>query len=78
MIAAMPVNFSDERGLREKARLNASIARDLAESFGGDIADYLKRLNKNLRKRTSTGMAGRPCSDKSPPVFHSSVKDPQP
>ncbi len=50
MIASMPIRYSDWRALRDKARLNTSIARDLADCFGGDIADYLKRLNKNLKR----------------------------
>jgi len=36
---------------RAKARLNICIAKDLADSFGGRKAEYLKRLNQNLRKR---------------------------
>jgi hypothetical protein len=36
---------------REKARLNICIAKDLADSFGGKKADYLIRLNQNLRMR---------------------------
>ena len=35
---------------RAKARLNLSIARDLSSSFGGKEADYLKRLNRKLKK----------------------------
>jgi hypothetical protein len=34
---------------RKKARLNICIAKDLANSFGGKKADYLKRLNQKLR-----------------------------
>ncbi len=67
MITTMPVFFSDEGALREKARLNASIAKDLADGFGGDVADYLKRLNKNLRSARSARS-----------VNQSSVKVPQP
>ncbi|MGD8343572.1 MAG: hypothetical protein PVI38_02335 [Desulfobacterales bacterium] len=37
--------------LREKARLNVWLAKDLAENFGGKKADYLKKLNQSLRKR---------------------------
>ena len=40
--------------LREKARLNVSLAKDLAENFGGKKADYLKKLNQSLRKRIPT------------------------
>ena len=36
---------------RDKARLNKCIAKDLADSFGGKKADYLIRLNQNLRIR---------------------------
>lgn len=35
--------------LREKARLNVWLAKDLAENFGGKKADYLKKLNQKLR-----------------------------
>jgi len=37
--------------LRDKARLNICIAKDLADSFGGDKADYLKRLNQKLKAK---------------------------
>ena len=40
--------------LREKARLNVWLAKDLAENFGGRKADYLKKLNQGLRKRIPT------------------------
>ncbi len=36
---------------RDKARLNICIAKDLADSFGGRKAEYLKRLNQKLRIR---------------------------
>jgi hypothetical protein len=39
-----PVDF------RAKARLNLSIARDLSSCFGGKESDYLKRLNRKLKK----------------------------
>ena len=48
----MPVKVSAARCkilLREKARLNICIAKDLADSFGGRKADYLIRLNRKLR-----------------------------
>ncbi len=35
---------------RAKARLNLSIAKDLSCCFGGREADYLKRLNRKLKK----------------------------
>jgi len=38
---------------RDKARLNICIAKDLADSFGGRKAEYLKRLNQNLRMKIS-------------------------
>ena len=40
--------------LREKARLNVWLAKDLAENFGGKKADYLKKLNQSLKKRIPT------------------------
>ncbi len=40
---------------RNKARLNICIAKDLANSFGGKKADYLKRLNHNLKIKITTG-----------------------
>jgi hypothetical protein len=40
--------------LREKARLNVRLAKDLAENFGGKKADYLKKLNQSLRKQIPT------------------------
>jgi hypothetical protein len=36
---------------RDKARLNICIAKDLADSFGGKKAEYLKRLNQKLRTK---------------------------
>ena len=36
---------------KEKARLNICIAKDLADSFGGRKAEYLKRLNQKLRMK---------------------------
>ena len=35
--------------IRDKARLNVCIAKDLAENFGGKKVDYLKMLNRKLR-----------------------------
>ena len=40
---------------KDKARLNICIAEDLADSFGGRKAEYLKRLNHNLRMRIAFG-----------------------
>jgi hypothetical protein len=45
----MPVTYKIL--LRQKARLNINIARDLSANFGGKKADYLKRLNGQLRKQ---------------------------
>ena len=36
--------------LKEKARLNVWLARDLAENFGGKKSDYLIKLNQKLRR----------------------------
>lgn len=41
--------------LREKARLNVSLAKDLADNFGGRKADYLKKLNQKLRSQLTVG-----------------------
>ena len=40
---------SSKMSWRDKARLNVCIAKDLADSFGGRKAEYLKRLNHKLR-----------------------------
>jgi hypothetical protein len=40
---------------RKKARLNIGIAKDLANSFGGKKADYLKRLNHKLKIKIAVG-----------------------
>ena len=45
------IPFNSKMSLRDKARLNICIAKDLADSFGGSKADYLKRLNQRLRIR---------------------------
>ncbi len=44
---------SSKMSWRDKARLNICIAKDLADSFGGRKAEYLKRLNQNLRMKIS-------------------------
>ena len=41
--------INNKKAWRKKARLNVCIAQDLANSFGGKKADYLKRLNRKLR-----------------------------
>jgi hypothetical protein len=48
-------NGMNHMSLREKARLNVWLAKDLAENFGGRKADYLKKLNQSLKKRIPTG-----------------------
>ena len=40
---------ANRMSLRNKARLNIGIAKDLAENFGGRKADYLIKLNRKLR-----------------------------
>jgi len=51
----IPIN--DKMSLRDKARLNICIAKDLADSFGGRKADYLIRLNRKLRMKITIGSA---------------------
>jgi hypothetical protein len=43
------IDGTNKMSLREKARLNVCIAKDLAENFGGKKVDYLKMLNQKLR-----------------------------
>ena len=45
------INRNSKASIRDKARLNICIAKDLADSFGGKKADYLKRLNRKLRMK---------------------------
>jgi hypothetical protein len=47
----VPINIDSKVSIRDKARLNICIAKDLADSFGGSKADYLKRLNHKLKMR---------------------------
>jgi len=51
------IQLSNEMSLRDKARLNICIAKDLADSFGGRKADYLIRLNQKLRIKITRGSA---------------------
>lgn len=44
------LSTSKQNAFRDKARLNAWIASDLADGFGGEKADYLKRLNGKLKE----------------------------
>ena len=45
------INLNKKASIKEKARLNICIAKDLADSFGGSKADYLIRLNQRLRQK---------------------------
>jgi len=47
----VPININSKASIRDKARLNICIAKDLADSFGGNKTDYLKRLNQKLRMK---------------------------
>jgi hypothetical protein len=49
------IQLNDKMSLRDKARLNICIAKDLADSFGGRKADYLIRLNQKLRMKITNG-----------------------
>lgn len=51
------ISLDDRMSLRDKARLNICIAKDLADSFGGRKADYLIRLNQKLRMKITLGSA---------------------
>ena len=50
----VPININSKASIREKARLNICIARDLTDSFGGRKADYLIRLNRKLKMFNSS------------------------
>lgn len=49
VLAAYSKDWTNNMSIREKARLNVWLAKDLAENFGGRKADYLKKLNQRLR-----------------------------
>jgi len=51
------IQLNNKMSLRNKARLNICIAKDLADSFGGRKADYLIRLNRKLRMKIAIGSA---------------------
>jgi len=53
----VPINLNSKASVRDKARLNIWIAKDLADSFGGRKADYLIRLNRKLRMKIAIGSA---------------------
>lgn len=44
------IPLNQRLSFRDRARLNACIARDLADNFGGNTADYLRPLNHKLRE----------------------------
>jgi translation initiation factor 1 (eIF-1/SUI1) len=50
-------HLNSKMSLRDKARLNVCIAKDLAENFGGTKAFYLKMLNKKLKMKIACGSA---------------------
>ena len=52
MLSTM-ISLDYKMSLRAKARLNICIAKDIADTFGGSKADYLKRLNQKLRNRST-------------------------
>jgi len=51
------IQLNNKMSLRDKARLNICLAKDLADSFGGRKADYLIRLNQKLRMKITNGSA---------------------
>jgi hypothetical protein len=51
----VPISINSKSSIREKARLNICIAKDLADSFGGRKSDYLIRLNRKLRMKIVIG-----------------------
>ena len=44
------IPLSQRLPFRDRARLNASIARDLSDHFGGTTSDYLRPLNHKLKE----------------------------
>ena len=52
--------LDDKMSLRDKARLNICIAKDIADTFGGSKVDYLKRLNQKLRKLSAAHSSPQP------------------
>ena len=51
----VPINLNSKASIKDKARLNICIAKDLVDSFGGRKADYLVRLNRKLRMKIVIG-----------------------
>ena len=51
------VKLNNKMSLRDKARLNICIAKDLADSFGGRKADYLIKLNRKLKMKIAIDSA---------------------
>ena len=62
IMCIVPINFNSKACIREKARLNICIAKDLADSFGGRKADYLARLNRKLRRQIAMRATSYPQS----------------
>jgi hypothetical protein len=46
-----PIISDSRASIKEKARLNICIAKDLEENFGGRKSEYLIRLNRKLRMK---------------------------
>ena len=53
----VPISINSKASIRDKARLNICIAKDLADSFGGRKSDYLIKLNRKLRMKIAIGSA---------------------
>lgn len=62
MMCTVPIDLNSKASIREKARLNICIAKDLADSFGGRKADYLARLNRQLRRQIAMRSTSYPQS----------------
>ena len=44
------IPLNQRLSFRDRARLNACIAKDFSDNFGGTTADYLRPLNLKLRE----------------------------
>jgi hypothetical protein len=49
-MSASVLSIAQQKAFRAKAKLNVCIAQDLADGFGGNEIDYLKRLNRKLKR----------------------------
>ena len=47
------INVNSKASIRDKAKLNICIAKDLTDSFGGRKADYLIKLNRRLKMKVA-------------------------